>query len=282
MTAFNPHAAARTGDIDGLLLFLKSGRSPDEIDEWGNTPLHVSLSALNNCVASRASAQRVLHLSCTVLQAAAMAGRADVAQALVNAGAAVTVRNKHGDLPIDWAIRNGHSELVSALIASFTPDVTPTASPMPVRAVNLLDFSDHTHHHKVPEPPALQKQQPRKSSADSSVDSVKKKGLFSGGKRSGSKQKTWHTIHDEATGQAYYMNVKTGESRWTVPEELSKDAASTASTVKGGSGSSSKRKGSWVLYQDEQGHSYYYNEKTGESRYITSYILKYISMVQYI
>jgi WW domain len=195
-----------------------------------------------------------------------MAGRADVAQALVNAGAAVTVRNKHGDLPIDWAIRNGHSELVSALIASFTPDVTPDASPMPARAVNLLDFSDHTHSHKLPEPPAQQKPQSRKSSADSSVDSIKKKGLFSGGRRSGSKQKVWHTMNDETTGQTYYMNVKTGESQWTVPEELVKAAATAASAIKSGSDSSSKRKGSWVLYQDEQGHSYYYNEKTGESR----------------
>jgi hypothetical protein len=44
MAVFDPHAAARAGDVDGLLAFLKSGRSPDETDEWGNTPLHVSVS----------------------------------------------------------------------------------------------------------------------------------------------------------------------------------------------------------------------------------------------
>jgi WW domain len=196
-----------------------------------------------------------------------MAGRGDVVQVLVNAGAAVTVRNKHGDLPIDWAIRNGHSELVSALMASFTPDVTPDVSPMPARTVNLLDFSDHTHTHKLPEPPTQQRPQSRKNSADSSVDSVKKKSLFSSSKRSGSKQKMWHIMNDDATGQTYYMNVKTGESQWTVPEELIKASVATAaSTVKGAGDTSGKRKGSWVLYQDEQGHRYYYNEKTGESR----------------
>jgi WW domain/Ankyrin repeats (many copies) len=267
MAAFDPHAAARAGDIEGLRAFLKSGRCADETDEWGNTPLHVSASLGDEVNLVCSSLIFPAPVAYIVLQAAAMAGRADVAQALVNAGAAVTVRNKHGDMPIDWAIRNGHSELVSALIASFTPDVTPDVSPMPARAVNLLDFSDHTHTRKLPEPPTRQRSQSRKNSADSSVDSIKKKGLFSSSKRSGSKQKTWHTMNDDATGQTYYMNVKTGESQWTVPEEhIKASAATAASTVKGASNSSSKRKGSWMLYQDEQGHSYYYNEKTGESR----------------
>jgi hypothetical protein len=44
MAAFDPHAAARAGDIEGLRAFLKSGRSADETDEWGNTAMHVRLS----------------------------------------------------------------------------------------------------------------------------------------------------------------------------------------------------------------------------------------------
>jgi len=87
------HAAAEAGDAAVMRILLEGGARTDAIDErWGTTALH----------------------------AAALKGYADVAEALVDAGASPNGKNHQGRTPVQLAASCGHRDVVELLSASGT------------------------------------------------------------------------------------------------------------------------------------------------------------------
>jgi hypothetical protein len=146
-----------------------------------------------------------------------MSGKADVVMFLVASGAARHPCNAHGDTPLDWATRNGHVEVVSAIMTISSPESRSVISNLEFQAkrgqkgkLNLfgkkVEKSKLEHHSSEVEICAGAESSRLRGASEKQPPSS-----MNGG---------WCQYVDEASGSPYWFCEATGESRWTEPLEL--------------------------------------------------------------
>ena len=121
------HAASAAGDVTTVELLLRLGADPNVRDAGGHTPLY---SVGNECrVNAGATVVRRLVQAganvdaqdgvkrCTALHMAARRGNVEVAQALLDCGASIEVRDSLGDTPLRRSVNCDRAEVARLLIA---------------------------------------------------------------------------------------------------------------------------------------------------------------------
>ena len=81
------HHAAWAGETETVLDLLERGEDPNELDDFGWTPLHM----------------------------AAMSGSIESVRVLIRSGASLAIRNEDGCTPLELALERGHREVAYAL-----------------------------------------------------------------------------------------------------------------------------------------------------------------------
>jgi truncated hemoglobin YjbI len=121
------HGAAAAGNLDKVELLLRLGARPDVADAGGHTPLycvgneckaHGGASVVRALVQAGASVDAcdgVKH--CTALHMAARRGNIEVAEALLDSGAGIEVRDSLGDTPLRRAVNCGKTDVAALLVA---------------------------------------------------------------------------------------------------------------------------------------------------------------------
>ncbi len=121
------HGAAAAGSLATVALLLRLGAKPDTTDAGGHTPLYC---VANECKA-RAGANIVRALvqagasvnacdgvkHCTALHMAARRGNVEVAEALMDCGAGIEVRDSLGDTPLRRAVNCDKADVAGLLLA---------------------------------------------------------------------------------------------------------------------------------------------------------------------
>jgi ankyrin repeat protein len=121
------HAAAAAGNIAMLKLLMDLGAPPNVLDGGGHTPLYC---LANECkepgggevvrALVRAGANVNSHdgaKRCAPLHMAARRGNVEIAEALLDSGAAVDLKDSVGDTPLRRAINCGKTDVAALLIA---------------------------------------------------------------------------------------------------------------------------------------------------------------------
>jgi ankyrin repeat protein len=117
------HWAAANGLVEVAKLLIAQGKSVEEVDDFGNTPLHLAvaypemvkllLDSGANVNARNAFGHTPLHLA---------VGNRAVVELLINAGADVNAKNDFGKTALDYSMRGGTSpynlSIVTLLIRS--------------------------------------------------------------------------------------------------------------------------------------------------------------------
>jgi ankyrin repeat protein len=115
------HGAFRLGNREWVQLLLENGAMPDELDENGDSMLHVvarqgDLSMAKMLIAAGADVNIRNPTGATPLHYAA-AGRTELASLLLTGGADVSARANNGDTPLHDAALRGNREMVELLLA---------------------------------------------------------------------------------------------------------------------------------------------------------------------
>jgi len=121
------HGAAAAGDLTTVELLLRLGADPDTADAGGHTPLYC---LANECKGSgganvvRALVQAGARVDagdgvkrCTALHMAARRGNVQVAEALLDCGAGIEVRDSLGDTPLRRAVNCDKPGVAALLLA---------------------------------------------------------------------------------------------------------------------------------------------------------------------
>ncbi|MGZ3628317.1 MAG: ankyrin repeat domain-containing protein [Ktedonobacteraceae bacterium] len=120
------HEVAGQGSLLIVEFLLHLGADPNARDQWGHTPLYFVGNASH--VANGADVVHVLAQSganvnaqerlkhCTPLHMAARRGNVPVAEALLDCGADIEMRDKLGDTPLHRAVKCGKMEMVAFLL----------------------------------------------------------------------------------------------------------------------------------------------------------------------
>jgi ankyrin repeat protein len=121
------HGAAAAGNLTTVELLLRLGADPDSADTGGHTPLY---SLANECkVRGGATVVRALVAAgasvdssdgvkqCTALHMAARRGNVEIAEALLDCGAGIEVRDSLGDTPLRRAVNCNKTDVAALLIA---------------------------------------------------------------------------------------------------------------------------------------------------------------------
>jgi hemoglobin len=121
------HGAAAAGDLATVELLLHLGAEPDITDAGGHTPLY---SLANECKGPggakvvQALVQAGAHVDacegvkhCTPLHMAARRGNRDIAEALLDYGAGIEVRDSQGETPLRRAVNCNKTEVAALLLA---------------------------------------------------------------------------------------------------------------------------------------------------------------------
>jgi ankyrin repeat protein len=121
------HGAAAAGDLPTVELLLRLGAKPNVPDAGGHTPLYC---LANECkLPSGTSVARALVQAgaqvdacdgvkhCTPLHMAARRGSRDVAEALLDCGAGIEMRDSLGDTPLRRAVNCNKTEVAALLLA---------------------------------------------------------------------------------------------------------------------------------------------------------------------
>jgi hemoglobin len=121
------HGAAASGDLTTVELLLRLGADPDTADAGGHTPLYC---LANECQGSggakvvRALVQAGASVDasdgvkrCTALHMAARRGNLQVAEALLDCGAGIEVRDSLGDTPLRRAVNCDKPGVAALLLA---------------------------------------------------------------------------------------------------------------------------------------------------------------------
>ena len=124
------HHAAREGCLDCLEMLIDAGIPLDVTDSSGRTPLHHACSGGQTRVVLellRTDAV-IVHIDdqdshgWTPLHRAAMEGDTDSVRALLDAGASTSLRDVGKSwTPLDWAVANGHGQVIELLQATGIP-----------------------------------------------------------------------------------------------------------------------------------------------------------------
>jgi ankyrin repeat protein len=121
------HGAAAAGDLATVQLLLRLGADPDVADAGGHTPLYC---LANECkgpggaslVQALVQAGALIDACegvkrCTPLHMAARRGNKDVAEALLDRGAGMEMRDSLGDTPLRRAVNCNKTEVAALLVA---------------------------------------------------------------------------------------------------------------------------------------------------------------------
>ncbi|MCY6488794.1 ankyrin repeat domain-containing protein [Leptolyngbya sp. GGD] len=106
--------AATQGNLDFVNILLAGGADPSTIEDPSRAIIHVLMQGLESEIIKRSELRSALHY-------AADHGHTDVVQALLAAGADVTILDKKGRTARDIAIQQGYTEIVRLLKQAGTP-----------------------------------------------------------------------------------------------------------------------------------------------------------------
>ena len=152
------HGAAAAGNAAVVELLLRLGAEPDITDAGGHTPLYCVANecklrgganvvrALIQAGASVDACDGVKH--CTALHMAARRDNAEVAEALLDCGAGIEVRDSLGDTPLRRAVNCDSTDVASLLLArgsdmhsKGSKGLTPSSAARTTAMRGLLRFS---------------------------------------------------------------------------------------------------------------------------------------------
>ena len=113
------HKAAFDGDIEAVKKHLAAGANVNALDSSRQTPLHhaVNLNKKETAeflIAKGADLNAIDDAGWTPLHLAAFFGMNEIAKLLIAKGADVNVKNS-GKTPLDWAIKQNHTETADLL-----------------------------------------------------------------------------------------------------------------------------------------------------------------------
>ena len=121
------HGSAAAGNLTTVELLLRLGAEPDITDDGGHTPLYCLANeckmrggahivrALVEAGASVDACDGVKH--CTALHMAARRGNVEIAEALLDCGAGLEVRDSLGDTPLRRAVNCDKTDVAALLLA---------------------------------------------------------------------------------------------------------------------------------------------------------------------
>ena len=121
------HEVAGQGSLLIVEFLLHLGADPNARDQWGHTPLYFVGNAshgsngadvvhvLAQSGANVNAQERLKH--CTALHMAARRGNVPVAEALLDCGADIEMRDKLGDTPLHRAVKCGKTDMVAFLLS---------------------------------------------------------------------------------------------------------------------------------------------------------------------
>lgn len=127
-----------------------------------------------------------------------------------------------------------------------------------INAVKMFQFSEHENSLKHAAGPGVRQ--------DTNQEEILRKDA-------GEDQEVWEEIVDPESKASYYYNNVTGESKWERPLRITRLISRIAGALHhdGAGGESNKTPSSaditWEQHHDDDGHAYYWNKKTGESRW---------------
>ncbi|WP_435220124.1 ankyrin repeat domain-containing protein [Streptomyces sp. Tue6028] len=115
--------AVYEGDEDAVVRSLRSGASPESVDEDGQTALYLAAVSdqpgiVRLLLAAGADPDRLSQGSDAPLCGAACGGHTEVVRALLAAGAGPDTVEAFGFTALTWALRRGHSAVAEALLAA--------------------------------------------------------------------------------------------------------------------------------------------------------------------
>ncbi|MET7703630.1 ankyrin repeat domain-containing protein [Streptomyces sp. NPDC005485] len=133
--------AVYEGDEDAVVRLLRSGTSPESLDEDGQSALYLAAvsdrpGVVRLLLATGADPDRLSAGSDSPLCGAACGGHADVVRALLAAGAGPDREEAFGFRALTWAVQRGKAAIVAQLLAAGAdPDLPgPTGEPPLVAA----------------------------------------------------------------------------------------------------------------------------------------------------
>lgn len=115
--------AVREGDEDAVVRLLRSGVSPDAVDEDGQTALYLAAvsdrpGVVRLLLVAGAAPDRLSQGTDAPLCGAACGGHTEVVRALLAAGAAPDTVEEFGFTALTWAVRLGRVAVVRELLAA--------------------------------------------------------------------------------------------------------------------------------------------------------------------